>query len=489
MKGQKAVGSRLVACVLSALMAWSTVPVPALAEMVEEVSEERGQAVVSDEGVSIGAADPDSQDATALGSMDAGVTGTIGVDGAGTTGAGGAETIGKVVDAAPGEDSLEVVEAAPAEAPLLAAQDASDAVTTWADLATAVASASGETEKTINVADSTLTHAEGDAEIVVPANSKVTLDIAAHGVIDRNAGTTGKRAITVESGAVLTIKGGTVRGGKESKGGGIYVKTGATLALGDAKPQMRSKDGVDYIVYPFEVKTSTRVASHKLTMKIKDEVGDRYLDFANSDALTVEGDEGLPYSVYDYLTYMAENGETEKMKTLAKATYAYCEYARYYFAVLDGESPESPKVKDFVPVTLNDLAGIEVLTPLNLANFVYKGTTLVLDDVTSFRLYFTSKEPGSLKIAIDDSPAQVHESVSKGMYYVEITDISSTKLHEMHSFIISNGVKSTTAHNGPFGYARWAIEQNSESDISHVMQALYRYNEAAKAFFTPSEGE
>lgn len=57
------------------------------------------------------------------------------------------------------------------------------------------------------MAGSTLTHAEGDAEIVVPANSKVTLDIAAHGVIDRNAGTTGKRAITVESGAVLTITG------------------------------------------------------------------------------------------------------------------------------------------------------------------------------------------------------------------------------------------------------------------------------------------
>lgn len=166
MKGQKAVGPKLVACALSALMAWSTVPVPALAEMIEEVSEERGQAVVSDEGVSIGVADPGPQDATALGSMDAGVTGTIGVDVAGTTGADGAETIGKVADAAPGEDSLEVVEAAPAEAPLLAAQDASDAVTTWADLATAVANASGETEKTINVAGSTLTHAEGDAEIV-----------------------------------------------------------------------------------------------------------------------------------------------------------------------------------------------------------------------------------------------------------------------------------------------------------------------------------
>ena len=72
----------------------------------------------------------------------------------------------------------------------------------------------------------------------------------------------------------------------------------------------------------------------------------------------------------------------------------------------------------------------------------------------------------------------------KGLYYVEISNISAKNLDTMYYFSISNGTEDTTAKLGPMGYAYWALSSTSTSEsLKYAMMGLYHYTCSAKEYF------
>ena len=245
---------------------------------------------------------------------------------------------------------------------------------------------------------------------------------------------------------------------------------------------MKESEGQSYTVYGFTYTTVAKEADTIFTMKIKDISAGTYIDFANSDGTTIPASTGLDYSISTYLEDRIANSQDVEMVALAKNMKAYCAYARHYFDVRDNDSKESlPSIDGFSTITADTLSGFAYTVPVNIDYFTYKGTTLVLEDQTSFRMYFESDNIDALSISVGGSPLSIRSG--KGMYYVEISNIEATDLDNMYDFTISNGTDQTTAHHGPMGYAYWALSSSDNENLKYTMMALYQYNRSAENYF------
>ena len=203
-------------------------------------------------------------------------------------------------------------------------------------------------------------------------------------------------------------------------------------------------------------------------------------------AALVKGDEGLRYSIIDYLNDRIKNSDNPKMVQLAKDMKAYCTYAKHYFDVRDGGSKEElPQIDDFQKVTAQDLEQYACTVPTDIEHFAYKGTSLMLESNTSFRLYFSSDDKSQLTVTCGGKNMEVKES--GGFYYVEVTDISARNINKMYDITVSNGTDTSTAHHGPLGYAHWALlQENPDAQrlaLQRTMMGLYRYNQSAETYF------
>ena len=262
--------------------------------------------------------------------------------------------------------------------------------------------------------------------------------------------------------------------------------TGETMVsskkVSEVTPTVKEVGGNSYTVYGFTFTTVAKEADTTFTTKIKEISTDRYLDFANSDGTTVAGGSGLDYCINTYLDDRIENSQDEKMKSLAKNMKAYGIYAKHYFDVRDKGSTEAlPSVEGFESITADAISAYAYTLPGNIDHFTYKGTTLVLEDKTSFRMYFESDDTASLSISVAGQQLPIRSG--KGMYYVEIGNIAAKDLDEMYDFTISNGTESTTGHHGPMGYAYWALSSSDNESLKYTMMALYQYNRSAKDYF------
>ena len=265
----------------------------------------------------------------------------------------------------------------------------------------------------------------------------------------------------------------------------------ASTKVSDIKPVRRSTpDGTAYTVYRFPVTSVAKDADAKFAFKIRDLSADACLDFASADGkTTIAGDEGLAYSIVDYLDDRIANSESPEMRQLARDLKAYHVFAKHYFAVRDkGSTERLPDVSSFVDfqeVSATDLADYKYTAPGNIEHFTYKGTTLDLLTDTSFRLYFASDDPSVLTITCAGS--ELAPVKNGGMWYVEVTGIASRDIDKMYDITISNGSQTATAHHGPLGYALWALSTEATSAqreaLQRTMMALYHYNQSAKAYF------
>lgn len=269
----------------------------------------------------------------------------------------------------------------------------------------------------------------------------------------------------------------------------------ASTVVSEAEKGTRTADGESYTVYKFPVTSVAKDADFEFVFKICDTENNTYLDFADSKGVTVSGDEGLAYSIVDYLDDRIANSKDDNMKKLAEDLKAYHVYAMYYFAVRDKGSTEPlPTVDGFQTVTAGDLADYAYTAPGNIEHFTYKGTMLDLLADTSFRLYFASDSPGALTVTCGGSQLTPVENGS--MWYVEVKGIAAQDLDDMYDITVSNADGATaTAHRGPLGYARWALSTTAadaqREALQHAMMALYHYNQAAETYFknTSNQGD
>ena len=261
---------------------------------------------------------------------------------------------------------------------------------------------------------------------------------------------------------------------------------GETLVSSTKVSDVTSKTLEGYTVYGFSVSTVAKEMDTVFTMKIKGPDG--YIGFANSDATPVSAEEGLGYSITDYLDNRVAKSTNPKMVQLAKDMKAYGTYVGHYFAVRDQGSTEAlPNIDDFATVTADDLSAYACTSSGAIAGFTYRGATLVLEDSTSFRLYFEAEDYSQLTITVDGKPDPLEIKSGLNMYYVEIPGIVAKDLDVMYDFTISDGSQTVIIKNGPFGYAYWALTHGDESpqrqSLQYAMMGLYRYNQSAKSYF------
>lgn len=262
--------------------------------------------------------------------------------------------------------------------------------------------------------------------------------------------------------------------------------------ISEVVPVRITVDDLEYVTYRFTVTTAAKDFQTPFTLKIKDLDTGNYIGFADRDGSPVPANEGVKYSVVSYLEDRIENSENPNMVQLAKDMKAYCTYAKHYFDVRDHGSKDAvPTIEGFTEVTLDDLGEYASRKADDIGHFTYMGSTLVLDDKTSFRLYFESDDPGALTITCDGIKGELEVKSGKGMHYVEVPNIAATELGTMYDFTIANDAgEMSDAHHGPFGYAYWALSTDATTlqrqSLQRTMMGLYRYNQAAKAYFATS---
>jgi|GEM_PF-353800 len=260
---------------------------------------------------------------------------------------------------------------------------------------------------------------------------------------------------------------------------------GATLVdsklVSAVTPATKYRDATPYTVFGFPLTTVAKDYDKTFTMKIKNISADAYVDFYDNLGAAVDGDAGYDYSLAACLTEAQSTGSAG-MRQLAKNMTAYCAYAKHYFAVRDqGYAGARPEAAGFTPVTAGDLSGFAYTVPSNIDHFTFRYTTLVLENETSFRLYFESDDVSALSITCGGNALDVR--TAHGLYYVAVENIAAQDLDELYDITIDNGAATATAHHGPMGYAYWALSASSDENLQYAMMALYRYNQAAEAYF------
>ena len=194
-------------------------------------------------------------------------------------------------------------------------------------------------------------------------------------------------------------------------------------------------------------------------------------------------------TISSYLDYVAKNPDkySDDMKDLCKSMYTFGSYSDKYF---DGGSLEGKELEEISSVTKDNLAGFETVTSGTAPEGVtVRGYTLVLEDMTSFRLYlkYTGKKP----TVTSGNNTLTIKSSSLGNY-VEIADIPASKLNSDLSFVISNGTDSLTVTTPPLTYARLVLEKydnetykdNEEIvNLCNVVKSLYLYYQASYKYF------
>lgn len=262
-----------------------------------------------------------------------------------------------------------------------------------------------------------------------------------------------------------------------------YGELVSSTKLSEVEPVARKKGNVTYYPYPFTVTTVAKETDNSFLMKIKGPDG--YINFANNDGTTVSADEGLEYAVTDYFNAVnADENADPKLKKLIYDMDSFCKYSKNFF--YGGTSEPLPYVE---PVTADDLVSYKNTTPDNIDGFTYSYTTLVLEDNTSLRMYFTADDPNAITITnvtnSDSTPMTIYEGtgVNTGRYYIEISGIVAKKLHEQYTFEISNGTDITTAVISPLGYAYAVLNAHDNPNLENAMMAFYHYNISAKEYF------
>ena len=256
--------------------------------------------------------------------------------------------------------------------------------------------------------------------------------------------------------------------------------------VSEVTPVTKKSGENEYLAYGFSVVAYAKEMDTVFTMRIKEMSTGRYIDFTNSNGAVISGDAGLDYRINDYLNDRLNNSTNTKMIALAQAMKDYGVYAKHYLDVLHGETEPLPDVEGFVTISADTMNPYAYRRPDDIEDFTYEGTTLVLEEDTTFRMYFRSENKNRLIITVADidEPLTINDGKGQyeGMYYVEIKNIFAKNLDKMYDFTISNGSEETTAHHGPFGYVSWALTSGSP-DLQYAMMALYHYNQMAKDYF------
>ena len=246
------------------------------------------------------------------------------------------------------------------------------------------------------------------------------------------------------------------------------------------------------------VSLQVSVAGKEMTYTVADGVQDAYSgDYIFSVSLAAPqmtevvsaklmvGDETIhtgSYTVKGYAESLLAQTQDEKLIALVQAMLNYGGKAQSYFAYrledladmdLNLEALPIPGTENYDCKILNALDAIQVCS-----------ATLVLRSRTAIRYYFTVSEDFHAEdyvVLADGKEAKLQDSGD--LYYVELTVANPAVLDEAHTVTISyQGAETSVTYSGMHYITRKNSQSGTSQELLALVQALYNYYSAAKAY-------
>ena len=114
----------------------------------------------------------------------------------------------------------------------------------------------------------------------------------------------------------------------------------------------------------------------------------------------------------------------------------------------------------------------------SVSGIKYYGATLVHENKTAVRLYFTADSIEGITFTVNGAQC---EATNAGLYYVELDGINPQNLDDAVEAVISNGTESMTVTYSPMDYIL-RMYQKGSANTQALVQALYGYYVAAEAY-------
>lgn len=186
------------------------------------------------------------------------------------------------------------------------------------------------------------------------------------------------------------------------------------------------------------------------------------------------------YTVRQYADYILNdaNGYSKSVKNLVKAMLTYGGKAQAYFAY--NTSSRADDGIDVTPVQIPagcpavDISG-------KITGVQYYGATLLFETKTMMRYYFLiTGDISDYTFTVD---GQIYNAVGKdGLYYIEIPGTAPQTLANAVVLTVSNGTDLLTVSYSPVHYIVRMYNGNSIKELKDLLEALYSYHLAAKAY-------
>lgn len=228
--------------------------------------------------------------------------------------------------------------------------------------------------------------------------------------------------------------------------------------------------------YKFTCWLTAKEMRDTVTFELYDGSGTN-VDIYKNSGEKIEG-ASFDYSLETYFDALSSD-EDAALKALADATLIYGAYAQNAF---NHNADPTLNGSELADVTVDTLETNKMTKSADIPEGLkLTEMTLILETETTLRLYFKSENIGNYTFKLDGSDVTLNTIAEEGLYYVEIANISAKNLDTMHTLEI-NGECTLTFNSLSYAYA--VLKTSNNDDLCNVVKALYKYNEAANAYFS-----
>ncbi len=143
------------------------------------------------------------------------------------------------------------------------------------------------------------------------------------------------------------------------------------------------------------------------------------------------------------------------------------------------------------PVDYTDvqIEGFPIVLPQGTDLVSFAGASLLLESETTLRFFLRADASvENFTVTYEGQPLEI--KIRNGLYYVDVEDISAPDLDMSFTITVNDGTNTADISYSPLTYCS-SIRTNYNSEeyqtLLDVCAALYLYNQAANAYFTPAE--
>ena len=193
--------------------------------------------------------------------------------------------------------------------------------------------------------------------------------------------------------------------------------------------------------------------------------------------------QSFSYSVKDYINaFDNDRSLSSDTKALVNALGTFCNLSESYFYgsdcgepfIIDSKTAKS-RLKKYALTAARGSGVLEVTDP---EEYHLKGISLLLDNKTTLRLYFTQR-PDSTNLGDIKTKTAADET----LYYIEKSNIGADQLSEMYEGSVTFGGTRYDLKFGALSYAESVLSGTaSEDTLAKLAKALYSYSFAADMY-------